>query len=145
MPNESSTELTLVEALNHVTSADPGPADAPDSDIASAKAAFRRCCAAWQRAFKAFFDEDDLDPNDQTMVYLASKAAAPAFCSAMPMLAGEDGIRDFIACTAHGIAIDAISLDKGAHLLYAAQIAASLSNPSARTPRQPLVRKTTSR
>jgi|HubBroStandDraft_1064217.scaffolds.fasta_scaffold581269_2 hypothetical protein len=139
-----TTELTLVEALNRVTTADPGPAAPPEPETASAKAAFRRCCAAWQRAFKAYMDEEEGNPLNRTDIYLASQTAAPAYCSALPMLAGEDGIRDFLACTAHGIAIDAISLDKGAHLLYAAQIAASLSNPAARTPRQPLVRKTTS-
>jgi hypothetical protein len=141
MANEPCTELTLVEALNRVTSADPGPLPAQESETAGAKAAFRRCCAAWQRAFKAYMDDEDGDPADTTDIYLASQLAAPAYCNAMPMLSGYEGIRDFIACAAHGIAINAISLEKGAQLLYAAQVAMNLAQPGVRMPKMPPVPK----
>ncbi len=41
----------------------------------------------------------------------------------MPPLSGEQNIRDFIACAAHGMLIDAIDPPVGARLLYAAQVA----------------------
>ena len=41
----------------------------------------------------------------------------------MPDLAGFENIRDFIACTAHGMIIGAIDSIEGAKLLYAAQVA----------------------
>ena len=144
-PQPPATELSLVEALNRVTSADPGPQPDSEPDTASAKTAFRRCCAAWQRAYKAYMDEKDHDPNDKTDVFLATQAAAPAYCHAMPMLAGPEGIRDFIACAAHGMLVGAISAEKGSQLLYAAQVAIHSSNPGTRMLKPPPRRKTPSR
>ena len=46
-----------------------------------------------------------------------------AYRSAMPPLTGPENIRDFIACTAHGMLIEAIDGPDAARLLYAAQIA----------------------
>jgi hypothetical protein len=41
----------------------------------------------------------------------------------MPALVGYEGVRDFIACVAYGMLVDAISADRSGQLLYAAQIA----------------------
>jgi hypothetical protein len=41
----------------------------------------------------------------------------------MPQLSGRESIRDFIACTAHGILIGAIPPQQSGQLLYAAQVA----------------------
>ncbi len=41
----------------------------------------------------------------------------------MPLLSGVDGVRDFIACTAHGILIGAIPPESSGQVLYAAQVA----------------------
>jgi hypothetical protein len=106
MPSEPDSEITLVTALNHVTSADdePLPITEPASnpatqpDTGSAKLAFRRCYVAWQRAFKAYMDDHEGDAGDATDIHFASMVAGPAFCNAMPILAGPDGIRDFLAC-----------------------------------------------
>ena len=46
-----------------------------------------------------------------------------AYCGAMPMLASYEGIRDFVACAAHGILIGAIPAERSGQLLYAAQVA----------------------
>jgi hypothetical protein len=54
---------------------------------------------------------------------MAAREAGTAYRNAMPMLAGYEGIRDFIACAAHGILNDAIPLNKSTKLLYAAQVA----------------------
>jgi hypothetical protein len=43
----------------------------------------------------------------------------------MPLLSGVDGVRDFIACTAHGILIGAIPPESSGQVLYAAQVALS--------------------
>jgi hypothetical protein len=53
----------------------------------------------------------------------ANLDAFAAYRSAMPPLSGEENIRNFIACTAHGMLIDAIDAPIGARLLYAAQVA----------------------
>ena len=59
----------------------------------------------------------------------------------MPLLAGYENIRDFIACLAHGILIDAIPRDKGGQLLYAAQVAMAViqrdQKPAQTEPRAP--------
>jgi hypothetical protein len=95
--------------------------------VSSVKAALRRCCAAWQRALDANLREGD---------YTAAKEASAAYCKAMPVLEGEDGLRNFIACAAHGIVIGAIPEKRGGQLFHAAQVAlAALKrerNPSAR-------------
>jgi hypothetical protein len=41
----------------------------------------------------------------------------------MPLPVGYEGVRDFIACAAHGILIGAIPPEKSGQLLYAAQVA----------------------
>jgi hypothetical protein len=53
----------------------------------------------------------------------AAHQAGPAYCEAMPPLAGYESIRDFLACAAHGILIEAIPQKRANQLLYAAQIA----------------------
>jgi hypothetical protein len=65
----------------------------------------------------------------------AAKPAAEAYCNAMPMLVGYEGVRDFIACAAHGILIGAISREKGGQLLYAAQVALAAVHMERKPPR----------
>lgn len=50
-------------------------------------------------------------------------SAASAYRKAMPELSSYYNIRDFIACTAHGMALRAIDTVEGSKLLYAAQVA----------------------
>jgi hypothetical protein len=69
--------------------------------------------------------------------YIAADQASEAFRSAMPLLEGYDGIRDFIACTAHGILINAIPRERGGQLLYAAQVALAVLHREPRPPRPP--------
>ena len=115
-------ELALVQSTLRswpATSLEPGPG----FSSSDAKPAVRRCCLAWQRAFKAYMD----DPGDQEAPGLfAAQDASKAYCNAMPMLVGYEGVRDFIACTAHGILIGAIPPERSGQLLYAAQVALSL-------------------
>jgi hypothetical protein len=119
MPNQSLEERALKFAVSNVASSTtlaPGPGTNPSSP----KAAIRRCCDAWQRAFDAYMADKEGDEYDKIF---AAKPAREAYCNAMPMLAGYEGIRDFIACAAHGVLIGAVPKEKAGQLLYAAQVA----------------------
>ena len=108
--------LALASSPSSTTLA-PGPASAPSNP----KAALRRCCAAWQRAFNAYMK--DADPENSMESTWAAKDASVAYRNAMPLLAGYEGARDFVACVAHGILIGAIPENNAGQLLYAAQVA----------------------
>ena len=91
-------------------------AEADQFSPASANPAVARCCKAWSRLFHAELAEGEIG-------MVAASKAAKAYRNAMPPLSGYDNIRDFIACTAHGMLLGAILGDEGAKLLYAAQVA----------------------
>src|ERR1700678_2705999 len=118
-----------MHALAYVSPAAPlAPSTqfAPGPIPSSSRVALRRCRVAWQRAFKAYMDESQGSSVDKIF---ADREAGDAYCKAMPALTGIDGIRDFVACAAHGILIGAITRDKSGQLLYAAQVAlAALSH-----------------
>jgi len=134
MSNLSTSEIVLLNSIQRnapATTLSPGPG--PNSS--NAKAALRRCCAAWQRAFKAC--KDDPENADDEFDIDAARAAAEAYCNAMPLLAGYEGIRDFVACAAHGILIGAIPQEKSSQLLYAAQVALGSLQFERRLPKTP--------
>ena len=121
------TEPTLMEralALAVDNTEPPTTLPAPPTIADSTQAALRKCRAAWQRAFNASLRSCEGEP-DSIDRSLAAKEAGNAYCGAMPLLAGPDGIRDFIACAAHGILIGAIPSDRSGQVLYAAQISLS--------------------
>jgi hypothetical protein len=111
MTPKTASELSLVEAI---------PLPALDSNPKQARAAIKRCCAAWQRVYDAYMEGTRGSGAD---AITAAHEAGPAFCKAMPPLAGYESIRDFVACAAHGILIDAIPEKRANQLLYAAQVA----------------------
>ena len=108
------SEAPSTSLMRQAASASPKPA--PAARPAGTKAAIRRCDAAWRRAFKSCMEDHDNE-------YTAATQASEAFRNAMPLLDGYDGVRNFIACVAHGILIGAISEKRGGQLLYAAQVA----------------------
>jgi hypothetical protein len=55
----------------------------------------------------------------------AVKRANKAYREALPPLRGAENIRDFIACVAHGMAIEVFDTREASKMLYAAQVAAS--------------------
>ena len=117
MDHPSKEAITLIHSLLHPAPAPsfkPGPA----AMIAGPKSAVRRCNTAWRRAFKAYMEN-----NDDGSEYCAAEEASEAFRNAMPLLDSYSGVRDFIACAAHGILIGAIPRERGGQLLYAAQVA----------------------
>ena len=103
----------------------PQPASTPapklKSDPTRTKA-IKRCLAAWRRSFNAYMVDSDGDSMDKVF---AAHNADKAYCNAMPLLGSYESIRDFIACTAHGILIGAIPPQQSGHILYAAQVALS--------------------
>ncbi|MGB9406238.1 MAG: hypothetical protein WCA89_01815 [Terracidiphilus sp.] len=111
MTPKSASELSLVEAI---------PLPALDPSPKQARAAIKRCCAAWQRAYDACLEGTSRDGCDKIN---AAHEAGPAYRKAMPPLAGYENIRDFLACAAHGILIGAIPEKRANQLLYAAQVA----------------------
>jgi hypothetical protein len=133
MSNLSTSEIVLLNSIQRnapATTLSPGPG--PNSS--NAKAALRRCCAAWQRAFKACKDDPEYD--DKYDIH-AAREAAKAYCNAMPLLAGYKGVRDFVACAAHGILIGAIPPEKSGQLLYAAQVALGSLQFESHLPKKP--------
>jgi len=109
-PNPT-TELALVEAI---------PFPAIDPNPKQARTAVKRCIAAWQRAYDAYLEGKD---GSGITKACAAHKAGPAYCRVLPPLAGYESIRDFIACVAHGILIEAIPQNRANQLLYAAQVA----------------------
>jgi hypothetical protein len=116
----STTALTVIEAF---PASQPAGAPVPrlKPDPAHAKA-INRCMAAWRRAFNAYMEHCEGTSTDRVF---AAHEADKAYCNAMPLLSSYESIRDFIACTAHGILIGAIPPQKSGHILYAAQVALS--------------------
>jgi len=114
----SNAELSLIEPT---PAAEPAPSPSLDPEPAHAKA-LKRCCAAWRRAYNAYMENKRGTGSDK---YFAAQQASEAYRNAMPPLAGYENIRDFIACLAHGILIEAIPASKSGQLLYAAQVALS--------------------
>ncbi|HEX4031755.1 MAG TPA: hypothetical protein VHX20_15405 [Terracidiphilus sp.] len=101
-----------------VTTLPPAPANAPESTAA----AIARCRHAWQQAFDEYLKKNRR--KDGHLLHdKATSQAAIAYRGAMPALVGYEGVRDFIACVAYGMLVDAISADRSGQLLYAAQIA----------------------
>ena len=116
MTPKSTSQFSLVEAT---------PLPAVDRNPKKSRAAIKRCCAAWQRAYDAYLEGKD---GSGTAKIFAAHRAGPAYCKAMPPLSGYESIRDFIACAAHGILIEAIPQKRGNQILYAAQVALASLN-----------------
>jgi hypothetical protein len=93
-----------------------GPEAAVESSAACENTAVARCLNAWERTYQA---EKAKRKDD----YDATEEAHKAYHDAMPPLSGYENIRDFIACIAHAMLINAIRDDQGSKLLYAAQVA----------------------
>jgi hypothetical protein len=95
--------------------------------------AVARCCEAYDLAYKAASLTDKGE-------FQTATEAERAYRRAMPPLTGHENIRDFIACVAHAMLINALSCADGARLLYAAQvahIALNQTGPKTRTRAKP--------
>lgn len=113
MTSKSTAALSLVG---------PIALPAPDQNLRRTRAAIKRCCTAWQLSYDAYLEDTDGSGTDKIF---AAHLAGPAYCNAMPPLTSLASIRDFIACTAHGILIEAIPQKMANQLLFAARVALS--------------------
>lgn len=74
------------------------------------------CCRVTMMVYSQARQEGDCDRTARTK-------SGRAFRLAMPLLIGKRNIRDFIACTTHGLLLQLIPKDEAGKLLYAAQVA----------------------
>jgi hypothetical protein len=118
----SMLQKAMMKALS-LPKTPPQPLD--PSNPAFANAAVSRCAHAHASVIQAAVSQ-----GRERWQY--SGDAKAAYCNAMPPLSGSRNIRDFIACTAHAMLIDAIDGREGARLLYAAQVAYSAHNAQSR-------------
>ena len=104
--------------------------------------ALERCVNAWHRNFKlaSINPTDDnlhcMEDNDDNV--FAFEQGANAYRDAMPLLAGYENIRDFIACTTYGMLKKIFELDEGRELLGAAKIAMALLKAQPKTQPPPV-------
>jgi len=102
----------MTEAIQTI----PAPSGANEPIAASANPAVARCLDAWARANKAERAKGKSKGD-------AEIAADRAYRDAMPPIAGQENIRDFIACVTHAMIVQIISPFMSTKLLYAAQVA----------------------
>ena len=129
MSKPSATDRLVASLL----ATPPAVTALPPPPPESASPALDRCRAAWQQAFDAYMQKNARKQGQDSARYDANKEAALAYRGAMPPLVGAENIRDFVACVAYGMLIDAIPNDRAGQLLYAAQVAVS-STPKAAKP-----------
>ena len=79
------------------------------------RAAVVRCADAWFQTYKATLANGESSSE-------ARRKANEVYRLTMPPLIGYENIRDFIACTAHGMLLGAIDSRQSTKLLYAAQV-----------------------
>jgi len=113
----------------------PDIVPAPNCKRSKTGTALKRCRDAWKISYDAVYAQLIEDDDQEASMKEAEEAGCKAYCSALPVLFDQDGIRNFISCVAHGILIGAIPEEKASRLLYAAQVAISA------LPRQPKAAK----
>ena len=104
----------------------PGAASIPPQS----NAAVQRCCEARERSVRKSI-------AGKVSSYDTKQRASQAFFNAMPHLTDYDSIRDFIACIAHGMVIDAVPPMEGPKYLYAAQVAVGALRLKPKEAKQP--------
>ena len=136
------TALALIQAIKSGTSP-TFLSTLPAPPSTRARAAVKRCRAAWQRAFDAYMIKNK---RETCANFSAAEKAREAYRNAMPLLVDYEGIRAFLACLSHGILIEAIPIEMSGQLAYAAQVALgtlrSASRSSASKPTKPLAKTT---
>jgi hypothetical protein len=106
----------------------PTPCGMYEPIAAAANPAVARCLNAWARANKA-----ELAKGKNRSA--ASIEADRAYLDALPPLAGDDNIRDFIACVAHAMIVHIFPDNAATRLLYAAQVAHTTTRSLSKSPK----------
>jgi hypothetical protein len=112
------------------TECEAAPSVAYPTDLPAVNHAVALCMESWTRAYQSVMQ------SNRGRCEAAAEAAA-AYRRTLPTLVELDGIRNFIACVAHGIAIGAIEGSSASHLLYAAQVARGVHNFSSQQKKLP--------
>jgi hypothetical protein len=99
----------------------------PDVNPALQNPAVAHCCEVWESTLRQALKEC----NSRAF---ARVAAHRAYQESLPPLNGDENIRNFIACVAHGMLQGSILSPDGARLLYAAQVAKSVARCTAAQP-----------
>ena len=86
---------------------------------AEENASVRCCCEAADRTYRTLLAKGE---NRQD----CWRAAERAYQNAMPPLAGENNISDFVACVIHGLLIGVFLESRASKLLYGAQVAGAM-------------------
>jgi hypothetical protein len=102
----------MTEAIQTI----PAPIEANEPIASSAYPAVARCLNAWKNTYNAEQARGKSKGD-------AEIAADRAYLRAMPPLAGQENIRDFIACVTHAVITRIIPYNESTKLLYAAQVA----------------------
>ncbi len=133
---EELFERALLKLRGGAPAAPTAPPVLPEPQLTTPTDAIARCRDAWQQAFDAYM-EKNARKDGSLAEHNAKEEAAAAYRAAMPELAYWCGIRDFIACIAYGVLIDAIPAERTGQLLYAAQTALALLPASPSPDRRP--------
>lgn len=108
----------MTEPIPFAASENPTTPSVPVELVTTGNLAAAQCARVYEQTRKAELD------NGATVTEARDKAAQQ-YRTAMPVPSGRKGIRDFIACVAHGVLIGAITPRESTALLYAAQVAQS--------------------
>lgn len=119
----------MTEANQAVTIIPPLSSTPPPCNPALDNPAVMHCCLAHRRAYEIELERR----GDKEGDIRYSHDAQYAYRRTLPPLTGYKNIRDFIACVAHGVLIQAIPERQGSTLLYAAQVALSTIPSDRRT------------
>ena len=92
--------------------------------------AVAHCHKTWERVYRAVLKENG-------SVAVARIEAAEAYRAAMPLLIGDENIRDFIGCVTFGITSAILIAESPTKLLYAAQVAFNVGRSRAKKPKNP--------
>jgi hypothetical protein len=117
----ASSASLLQKVFQEVISQPSSPVASDPSTPAFANPAVARCAQAYVSTIQT-------GKSQKKELYQYSSDAKAAYCNMMPPLSGPRNIRDFIACTAHGMLIGSIDRDDATRLLYAAQVAYGAHN-----------------
>lgn len=121
MTNSSSQPACSADSTETPEPENPQPAGPKN-------AAVERCIQAWERRYELMSisvnERERFDPyqEDHRENY-ACEQAGYGFREAMPVLDSYENIRDFIACTAYGMAMNYFEHEEGQDLLKAASLA----------------------
>ena len=115
---ETRENSTVTEPTLQTPPQEPSSAPVPLQLITTGNLAAARCMQVYEEVYEAELARG-------TRITTAKEHAAQKYRTAIPAPAGRDGIRNFIACVAHGVLLGAIIPRESTALLYAAQVAQS--------------------